>query len=67
MNKTQCPDCGMRGVPLYRDRPKGQVASFVCVSCLPAGAPKPHPEILRLSQTLRDDNRVEQGGEDDAT
>lgn len=32
---TKCPQCGMRAEALYRNKPKGEKADFVCIHCVP--------------------------------
>lgn len=49
----RCPKCGKSAfhVPLYRDRPHGEVAKFVCEECLPEDM-KPSDEIKKLVEAI---------------
>ena len=55
-SQTECPKCGKLGVPLYRNRPKGQRAEFVCMSCIHKDpeAPVPTDEVIEISKTISD-------------
>jgi hypothetical protein len=48
----RCEKCGRVEHQLFRDRPKGQRAKFVCYRCLGAEAPKPSDELLELSEII---------------
>ena len=45
----KCKKCGAAGRPLFRDRPKGQAANFVCRQCLPDGATQPDEETVSIA------------------
>ena len=50
----ECPRCGRKNVPLYRNRPKGVRAEFVCEWCLLdfPSAPIPNKEVLEVTKAL---------------
>ena len=59
-NLPECPQCGIVGEPLYRTRPKGQRAIFVCEECLRMfpDAPKPDERTTEISETIMPASRV---------
>ena len=50
----ECPRCGRKNVPLYRNKPKGVRAAFVCAWCLKdfPSAPTPNEEAKEIAKAL---------------
>ena len=48
---AKCPKCGNEG-PRFRDRPKGEIAEFVCIECLPPTAPPIDGAVRRLAKMI---------------
>ena len=56
----QCPKCKIDTPCLYRDKPKGEKAKFVCIDCVP-GELKPKQDVIdnakAIDAMLRKSNR----------
>lgn len=46
-----CQECGKTDVGLFRDRPRGEKARFVCIACLPENM-KPNEEVKALVDSI---------------
>lgn len=48
----KCPKCKREVEALYRDKPKGQIAEFVCINCVPETTPKPDKDTTLIAKEI---------------
>jgi hypothetical protein len=48
----KCPKCGRPSGKLFRDKPKGQRAKFVCLRCVPDEL-RPDKELAQVTEDIR--------------
>jgi len=53
--RRKCPVCNRPARAMYRNKPKGEIAVFVCINCLPDDMVPPddlQDEVLEIERTI---------------